>query len=154
MCKFLSGIVFKQDGRLLADPLIDSHTLLQKRNNIHTQYESRDYCLVEITGKNADLDSYHLDWTQERKPDWWRDEWDDALETRAKQIIAPLCVNGDLIREGVEDPYGNKYWYLNGFLHRTDGPAIECSNGYKVWYVNGQYLTEHEFSRQIKQGII
>ena len=98
MCKFLSGIVFKQDGRLIADPLIDSHTLLQKRNNIHTQYESRDYCLVEITGKNADLDSYHLDWTQERKPDWWRDEWDagEDLSLCTFHFSNSLCFGGIL----------------------------------------------------------
>ena len=33
---------------------------------------------------------------------------------------------------------GNKYWYLNGKLHRTDGPAIEYSNGDKSWYINGK----------------
>ena len=49
---------------------------------------------------------------------------------------------------------GDKFWYIEDYLHRLDGPAIEFSNGYKEWYVNGQYLTEHEFSRQIKQGII
>jgi hypothetical protein len=26
---------------------------------------------------------------------------------------------------------GYKYWYLNGKLHRTDGPAIEYTNGRK-----------------------
>ena len=34
------------------------------------------------------------------------------------------------------DKYGNKRWYLNGKLHRIDGPAIEYPNGYKVWYLN------------------
>jgi hypothetical protein len=58
---------------------------------------------------------------------------------------------------------GNKEWYLNGNvivltdrllnlrmemerkvvvpewkLHRTDGPAIECANGSKSWYLNGK----------------
>ncbi len=27
-------------------------------------------------------------------------------------------------------------WYLNGKLHREDGPAIEYANGYKEWWVN------------------
>ena len=31
---------------------------------------------------------------------------------------------------------GNKYWYLNGILHREDGPAIERANGTKYWYLN------------------
>ena len=26
---------------------------------------------------------------------------------------------------------GPKYWYLNGELHREDGPAVECSDGTK-----------------------
>ena len=35
---------------------------------------------------------------------------------------------------------GSKYWYLNEKLHREDGPAIECANGYltKAWYLNGK----------------
>ena len=36
-------------------------------------------------------------------------------------------------------------WYLNGQLHREDGPAIEYSNGHKAWYLNGQQVTEQEF---------
>jgi len=34
--------------------------------------------------------------------------------------------------------YGNKYWYLNGKLHREDGPAIEWVDGDKEWYLNGE----------------
>ena len=33
---------------------------------------------------------------------------------------------------------GDKEWYLNGDLHREDGPAIEYSDGRKQWWVNGQ----------------
>jgi len=29
-------------------------------------------------------------------------------------------------------------WYLNGKLHREDGPAVTNSDGYKVWYLNGK----------------
>ena len=36
------------------------------------------------------------------------------------------------------DEYGTKHWYLNGKIHRTDGPAIEYSNGTKCWYLNGE----------------
>ena len=28
---------------------------------------------------------------------------------------------------------GNRYWYLNGKLHREDGPAIECADGDREW---------------------
>ena len=30
-------------------------------------------------------------------------------------------------------------WYLNGELHRTDGPAVEYANGNKYWYLNGKF---------------
>ncbi len=36
------------------------------------------------------------------------------------------------------DSESNKYWFLNGKLHREDGPAVECANGTKYWYLNGQ----------------
>jgi len=39
-------------------------------------------------------------------------------------------------------------WRLNGLLHREDGPACEYANGDKSWWINGQLLTEEEFSRQ------
>jgi len=37
------------------------------------------------------------------------------------------------------DRSGNKYWYLNGKRHRTDGPAIEWANGSKYWYLNDKH---------------
>jgi hypothetical protein len=33
---------------------------------------------------------------------------------------------------------GNKFWHLNGELHRTDGPAVEWADGDKEWYLNGE----------------
>src|SRR5574343_136173 len=39
----------------------------------------------------------------------------------------------------IEYSDGNKYWYVNDQLHRTDGPAYEGSNGTKKWWVNGQF---------------
>ena len=35
-------------------------------------------------------------------------------------------------------PDGDKFWWVNGKLHRTDGPGIECIDGSKCWYLNGQ----------------
>ena len=37
---------------------------------------------------------------------------------------------------------GTKYWYLNGKLHREDGPAIEWSDGLKQWYLKGELYSE------------
>ena len=39
-------------------------------------------------------------------------------------------------------PDGDKEWFLNGKLHREDGPAIECANGHKEWFLNGNFHRE------------
>ena len=36
------------------------------------------------------------------------------------------------------DAFGNKRWYLNGLLHREDGPAIEYADRTIAWYKNGE----------------
>ena len=43
--------------------------------------------------------------------------------------------------ECITDSDGTKRWYLNGKLHRADGPAVEHPNGYKAWYINDKKLT-------------
>ena len=40
----------------------------------------------------------------------------------------------------VEDADGTKEWYLNDKLHRTDGPAVEDADGTKEWHLNGQQI--------------
>jgi hypothetical protein len=32
---------------------------------------------------------------------------------------------------------GNKFWWLHGRYHRTDGPALEYVNGDKEWWAKG-----------------
>ena len=34
------------------------------------------------------------------------------------------------------------YYYLNGFYHREDGPAVIFVKGNKYWYINGNNITE------------
>ena len=58
-------------------------------------------------------------------------------------------LNGKIHREdgpAVEFANGYKTWWVNGKPHRTDGPAIEYDSGTKVWYVNGQKMSEKEFN--------
>ena len=38
----------------------------------------------------------------------------------------------------VEYSNGDKVWYQNGQLHRTDGPAIDRASGHKEWWQNDQ----------------
>ena len=38
-----------------------------------------------------------------------------------------------------EWPNGEKDWYLNGNLHREDGPARVWPDGTKAWWLNGEF---------------
>ncbi len=54
-------------------------------------------------------------------------------------------LNGELHREdgpAIEGSDGSKWWYLNGKLHREDGPAIVYENEEKQWYLNGKLHRE------------
>ena len=37
-------------------------------------------------------------------------------------------------------PSGYQWYYLNGKLHRPDGPAYNNPGGYKTWYLEGTKL--------------
>jgi len=52
---------------------------------------------------------------------------------------------------------GSKYYYKDREMtipHRTDGPAIEWSDGYKGWYLNGVCHTEKEFKMKTAKEIV
>ena len=50
---------------------------------------------------------------------------------------------------------GTKYWYLNGKLHRTDGPAVEYSDGSTEWWLNDKPYTKDNYYQELyKRGII
>ena len=41
---------------------------------------------------------------------------------------------------------GKKEWFLNGNLHREDGPAVEYANGTKYWCLEGKdFLYEKRY---------
>jgi hypothetical protein len=45
-------------------------------------------------------------------------------------------------------------WFKNGSIHRTDGPAIECTDGRHLWCLNGIEVTEKEviaYRQQMEQ---
>ena len=61
-------------------------------------------------------------------------------------------LNGKLHREdgpAIEYADGSKEWWLNGDLHREDGPAIEDADGTKEWWLNGEEYTEEEFNAKM-----
>jgi len=45
------------------------------------------------------------------------------------------------------DEHDVRTWYLNGELHREDGPAVEFPDGETFWWVNGYPYTEEEFKQ-------
>jgi hypothetical protein len=54
-------------------------------------------------------------------------------------------LNGKIHREdgpAVERSNGDKEWFLNGVRHREDGPAIVKTNGMRMWYLNGKLHRE------------
>jgi hypothetical protein len=54
-------------------------------------------------------------------------------------------LNGKLHREdgpAIDRSNGTKSWWLNGKLHREDGPAVEYASGSKCWYLNGELHRE------------
>lgn len=70
--------------------------------------------------------------------------------------IKTWYLNGKLHREdGPAREYvdGTKEWYLNGELHREDGPAFEYANGNKLWYLNGKKLTEEEHAEKTNPAV-
>jgi antitoxin component YwqK of YwqJK toxin-antitoxin module len=64
-------------------------------------------------------------------------------------------INGKLHREdgpAVEHVSGDKSWYLNDKLHREDGPAVEQANGTKYWYLNGKLHREDGPAVELASG--
>ena len=65
-------------------------------------------------------------------------------------------LEGNLHREdgpAVEYADGTKEWCLEGKRHRVDGPAIEYPNGNKHWWLNGISLpckSQEEFNKLLK----
>ena len=47
----------------------------------------------------------------------------------------------------------DKFWYQNGKLHRTDGPAVEWGMVGRLWYINGCMMTGEEFIQAVKQNV-
>jgi hypothetical protein len=63
-------------------------------------------------------------------------------------------LNGKLHREdgpAVEWSNGSKEWYLNGKIHKEDGPAIEASNGFKYYYLNNIEYSEQNYWKELKR---
>ena len=65
-------------------------------------------------------------------------------------------LNGELHRldgPAIESILGDEYWFLHGQYHRLDGPAVTYASGYKLWYYHGKCIDcycQKDFERLIK----
>jgi hypothetical protein len=60
-------------------------------------------------------------------------------------------LNGNLHRidgPAVERADGTKMWWLEDKRHRSDGPAVECADGTKTWWLNGKQVSWQQVYRQ------
>ena len=72
---------------------------------------------------------------------WWKCSNCEIKQYPQYPLSKKYYVNGKLHREdgpAIEYTYGTKEWYMCGKRHRADGPAIEVSGSDKAWWVNGE----------------
>lgn len=69
--------------------------------------------------------------------------------------VAYYNANDELHRDdgpAIEYSDGTKLWWKNGKIHRDDGPAVEYPSGDMVWYRNGYcYKSAYEFFEQKRE---
>ena len=49
----------------------------------------------------------------------------------------------------IEYSNGDKEWYLDDLRHRVDGPAVEYCRGLREWWLNGVELSKFEFEQAV-----
>ena len=68
----------------------------------------------------------------------------DKLIRKEIDSSGTICYNNNLNQwhredgPAIECADGTKAWYRNGQYHREDGPAVEYADGSRFWYLNGQ----------------
>lgn len=70
------------------------------------------------------------------------DEYGNKLYYKDRKMTMLHRLDGP----AVEYSDGSKVWYVDSKRHRLDGPAYDGAYGYKTWYVDGEQLTEREFN--------
>ena len=51
----------------------------------------------------------------------------------------------------VECTNGYKFWVQNGMLHRTNGPAVVYTNNELQWWIHGEHMSEARFKQVVKR---
>ena len=143
---FVNGKLHRLDG-----PAVE-HPGGSKEWWVHGKHHRIDGPAVDINNVNVEKEWYvNGKQMSEEQFNQWRARHNPIKESRIenlKQLASmeiPYRVYGDgtevyKTKEGFryENPNGSKEWYVNGELHRIDGPAIEVANGDRFWYVNGE----------------
>ena len=53
----------------------------------------------------------------------------------------------------IEYADGDKSWYVDGKPHRVDGPAVEWASGRKEWWLDGKFLTQAQWLEAVKPKV-
>ena len=144
MCNFKSALLIPRfpssDGfDIFHSEGVDSHTKLMELSSINPNDKSVKVAKLELIPNDddpANINKWEFVLDEKRKPDWL----DDAMLSDAEYELRQICLKY-LTKDGeytILDINKEKCWYLNGKLHREDGPAIERANGDKEWYINGR----------------
>lgn len=90
---------------------------------------------------------------------WCKDR--TRLSIWDKQVFIVNCngvkywyLNGNIHRKNgpaMELPSGTTIWYLDGKYHRVNGPAVEYTNGVKRWYLGGYLYSESDYWNELNK---
>tara|TARA_R110000868_G_scaffold173774_1_gene410137 strand:- start:427 stop:714 length:288 start_codon:yes stop_codon:yes gene_type:complete len=73
---------------------------------------------------------------------------------RLSNIKPTLYISKNIMHdEVIKSVTGTSHYYYNDLPHRVDGPAVECSDGYKTWHYHGKRINckdNQEFLRIVK----
>jgi hypothetical protein len=124
-----------------------------------------------LNGVRHREDGPAIEWTNGYKG-WWHNAAEytkqDYYRVAMNKNNKPICevnkngtkiwwLNGKLHREdgpSIEYTDGCKLWHLNGKLHREDGPAVEWVDGAEYWYLNDKRYTKQNYYRElVKRGL-
>jgi len=76
---------------------------------------------------------------------------EESTHTHASET---WLINGQRHREGdlpAQTCNGDKYWYKLGKLHRTQGPAVEDTDGGREWWLDGKKCTKAGHAAALNQ---
>ena len=145
MCNFKSALLIPRfptsDGfDLFHRDGVNSHTELMELANINPNDSRVNVAKLELVPNLGDdlsnVNTWEFILDENRKPDWLDDSMLSDVEYEMRQLCSRyITKDGEYT---VLDTGVVKYWYLNGRLHREDGPAVEYNDGRKSWYINGK----------------